>query len=99
MANTSTPERLQIAAFDTNGHLAAFARDVEAGLTAVPKHLPCCYFYDQQGSLLFEGICQLPEYYLTRTEHHILCERAGEIANLFPDEIILAELGSGSAVK
>jgi L-histidine N-alpha-methyltransferase len=99
MPITSTPERLQIAAFDTNGHLAAFARDVEAGLTSAPKRLPCCYFYDEEGSLLFEEICQLPEYYLTRTEHRILCERAAEIAGLFPDEITLAELGSGSAVK
>jgi len=85
--------------FDENGHRAALARDVEAGLTASPKRLPCRYFYDAQGSLLFEEICELPEYYLTRTERAILLERAAEIVALFPEETALVELGSGSAAK
>src|SRR6266498_2349216 len=51
------------------------------------------------GSLLFEEICELPEYYLTRTERAILTERAAEIAALFPEETALVELGSGSAAK
>ncbi len=92
-------ERLRIVAFDVDGHRSAFARDVASGLTSTPKRLPCRYFYDEQGSQLFEEICQLPEYYLTRTERGILCERAGEIAALFPEEIALVELGSGSAAK
>jgi dimethylhistidine N-methyltransferase len=91
--------RLQMTDFDTNGHRSAFAYDVEVGLTASAKRLPCRYFYDEQGSLLFEEICGLPEYYLTRTERRILEERAGEIAALFPEEIALVELGSGSATK
>src|SRR5438876_1560735 len=91
--------RLQVHAYDQNGHRAEFAREVENGLTASPKRLPCRYFHDQQGSALFEEICALPEYYLTRTERQILCENADEIARLFPDEIALVELGSGSAAK
>src|SRR5438045_580004 len=68
MPITGMPERLKLEEFDQNGHRAAFAQDVRAGLTAVPKRLPCRYFYDAQGSQLFEEICQLPEYYLTRAE-------------------------------
>jgi dimethylhistidine N-methyltransferase len=76
-----------------------FARDVKAGLTASPKTLPCCYFYDRLGSSLFEAICELPEYYLTRAETAILQAHASEIAALFSGPIDLIELGSGSAVK
>ncbi len=78
---------------------AAFARDVRAGLTASPKRLPCCYFYDDEGSRLFEAICELPEYYLTRAEREILQEHAGELVSRFPERITLVELGSGSAAK
>lgn len=99
MPGIDTPERLQIIEFDVEGHRAAFARDVGVGLTAAPKWLPCRYFYDAQGSLLFEEICELPEYYLTRTERQILAERAPEIAGRFPEPIALVELGSGSAAK
>lgn len=75
-----------------------FALDVRAGLTARPKTLPAKYFYDRLGSALFEAICLLPEYYLTRAESEILTARAGEIiAEVEPARII--ELGSGSAVK
>jgi L-histidine Nalpha-methyltransferase len=86
-------------AADADEQRAAFACDVEAGLTALPKRLSCRYFYDHLGSLLFEEICALPEYYLTRTESEILRERAGEIAARFPHAISLVELGSGSATK
>jgi L-histidine Nalpha-methyltransferase len=93
------PARLRLMEFDQNGHRAAFAQDVLAGLTAVPKRLPCRYFYDAQGSQLFEEICGLPEYYLTRAEREILTERSGEIAALFQVETVMVELGSGSAAK
>src|ERR1051325_7040295 len=60
---------------------ASFAEDVRRGLTATPKRLfPKC-FYDALGSVLFDAICQLPEYYLTRAEDEILARRAGEIVN------------------
>jgi L-histidine Nalpha-methyltransferase len=91
--------RLQVHEYDHNGHREEFAREVELGLTSTPKRLPCRYLYDQQGSCLFEEICALPEYYLTRTERRILQEHADEIAALFPEETTLVELGSGSAAK
>jgi dimethylhistidine N-methyltransferase len=78
---------------------ADFASDVAAGLTAEPKHLSCRYFYDREGSRLFEAICELPEYYLTRAESEILERHAREIAYLFPDDVTVIELGSGNAVK
>jgi L-histidine Nalpha-methyltransferase len=74
-----------------------FARDVRAGLTASPKQLHCVYFYDAEGSRLFEEICGLEEYYLTRAEREILETHAAEIVGTGPLELV--ELGSGSAVK
>ncbi|MEH2263477.1 L-histidine N(alpha)-methyltransferase [Nostoc sp.] len=72
--------------------------DVVKGLTQTPKSLPPSYFYDDGGSELFEQICDLPEYYLTRTETTILQQYAGEIAKITgPCELV--ELGSGSSTK
>jgi dimethylhistidine N-methyltransferase len=76
-----------------------FAAAVGAGLARRPKELDCCYFYDAAGSRLFEEICELPEYYLTRAETEIFRERARTVAGLFPGEAVLVELGSGSSVK
>ncbi|NET24559.1 L-histidine N(alpha)-methyltransferase [Okeania sp. SIO1I7] len=73
-------------------------KDVIAGLTKSPKSLPPKYFYDDRGSELFEDICQLPEYYPTRTETSILEEYADEIAQL-TGCCELVELGSGSSTK
>ena len=78
---------------------AAFAADVIAGLTAVPKRLPPKYFYDAAGSELFERITALPEYYPTRTEIGILNEHAEDIAALIPDGAALIEFGSGASTK
>jgi dimethylhistidine N-methyltransferase len=78
---------------------ADFARDVVAGLSASPKHLPCRYFYDRLGSRLFEAICELPEYYLTPAESVILTTHADDVANLSQGTTDLIELGSGSAAK
>lgn len=72
--------------------------DVVQGLTQNPKSLPAQYFYDDQGSQLFEQICNLPEYYLTRTETAILQEAAPEIAQI-TGVCELVELGSGSSTK
>ncbi len=76
-----------------------FAEDVRAGLSASPKYLPCVYFYDARGSLLFERITQLPEYYLTRAEREIIGERASEIAALLRGPVQVVELGSGTSSK
>jgi L-histidine Nalpha-methyltransferase len=76
-----------------------FARDVIAGLTARPKRLPPKYFYDAEGSRLFEAITELPEYYPTRTEIGILGAHARDIAKLLPEPTALVEFGSGSSRK
>lgn len=72
--------------------------DVIIGLTQTPKTLPPKYFYDDRGSQLFEQICALPEYYLTRTEAAILQQYAGEIVTQ-TGACELVELGSGSSTK
>ncbi|MUH01604.1 L-histidine N(alpha)-methyltransferase [Scytonema sp. UIC 10036] len=72
--------------------------DVIKGLTQRTKSLPPRYFYDDRGSELFEQICELPEYYVTRTETAILQECAGEIAQI-TGSCELVELGSGSSTK
>src|SRR6185312_8701867 len=76
-----------------------FAADVRDGLTARNKRLSCRYFYDAEGSALFEEICALPEYYLTRAEQEILDAHAGAIVAAATPEAALVELGSGSATK
>jgi len=77
----------------------SFAAAVAAGLARRPKAIPCRFLYDEAGSKLFEEICELPEYYLTRAEREILLERADRIAARFDGPITLAELGSGSSAK
>ena len=81
------------------GYRAASLRaDALAGLTATPKSLPPKWFYDAQGSALFEKITELPEYYPTRAERAILRSAAPEIAAL-TGATALVELGSGSSDK
>jgi dimethylhistidine N-methyltransferase len=76
-----------------------FAAAVSAGLTVPDKRLSCAWLYDREGSLLFERICTLPEYYPTRCEEEILrTHTAGILEGLAPGTT-LVELGSGSAVK
>src|SRR5215472_10951478 len=79
--------------------LPAFAREVEEGITGIPKTLPSKLFYDATGSALFEEITRLPEYYLTRTELEILGERADEMASTVGTDVTVVELGAGTAVK
>lgn len=70
-----------------------------SGLSQPDKAIPCRFLYDARGSALFDAICDLPEYYPTRTETAILAERAPEIARLAGPRAQLIELGSGSSVK
>jgi dimethylhistidine N-methyltransferase len=77
----------------------ALADEVRAGLSARPKTLPTKYLYDDLGSALFEVICLLPEYYLTRSEAVILHAHAREIINTVGDSLEIVELGSGTAAK
>jgi len=81
-----------------NGH-AEFSQDIRVGLSSNPKHLFPKYLYDELGSRLFEAICEVDEYYLTRAEDEILKNHADEIVSAIPDCETLIELGSGSAEK
>jgi len=76
----------------------ALRADAQRGLTAVPKELPPKWFYDHRGSLLFDEVTRLPEYYPTRTERSILVERASEVARITKADT-LVELGSGTSEK
>ncbi|HVG30991.1 MAG TPA: L-histidine N(alpha)-methyltransferase [Pyrinomonadaceae bacterium] len=79
----TSQSRLRLNRLSAGGGAAtSFAEDVRRGLTSDPKRLPPKYFYDELGSLLFEAICKLPEYYLTRAEDEILSRHADEIAGL-----------------
>jgi L-histidine N-alpha-methyltransferase len=81
------------------GDLArALRADALAGLTDSPKWLPPKWFYDERGSLLFEQITRLPEYYPTRAERAILTRRAGDVARITQAKTLI-ELGSGSSEK
>ena len=84
---------------DRDAHQDSFASAVEAGLAQEQPSLPCRFLYDAAGSELFEQICELPEYYLTRAEREILVKSADEIVSRCPSPAALAELGSGSSAK
>ena len=76
-----------------------FLDDVLEGLSKPQKALPPKYFYDAEGSRLFEDICELDAYYLTRTELGLLRGAAAEIAALIPQGAVLVEFGSGASLK
>jgi len=78
---------------------ARLADEVLAGLRAPHKRLPTKLFYDAVGSQLFEQICELPEYYLTRTELAIMHRYAANMAAMIGPRALLVELGSGSSLK
>src|SRR5258708_9374360 len=80
-------------------HAQGLAEDVLAGLALPQKSIPPKYFYDEQGCRLFEAICELPEYYLTRTETAILRGNIGEIAQFVVPEAELFEFRSGVQPK
>lgn len=76
-----------------------FCNDVTQGLRAPSKSLPCKYFYDARGSRLFDAICKLDEYYLTRTELAIMEQSADEMGTAIGPGVMLVEFGSGSSFK
>ncbi|MGH8729736.1 MAG: L-histidine N(alpha)-methyltransferase [Burkholderiales bacterium] len=76
-----------------------FLADVLDGLGRTPKSIPPKYFYDERGSRLFEAICELPEYYLTRAETALLRTHAKEMASLIGENFALVEYGSGASRK
>src|SRR3979409_1814068 len=74
-------------------------QEVLAGLALARKSLPCKFFYDDLGSRLFERICEVDEYYLTRVELSILHEHVGEMGRLLGPRSGVVEFGSGAGVK
>lgn len=70
-----------------------------AGLSTEPKRIACKYFYDAAGANLFQQICDLPEYYLTRTELALLHRYAGDFARLIGPDSEIVEFGAGSPDK
>src|SRR6266571_6002130 len=78
---------------------ADFLADVIAGLSARPRSLPCKYFYDERGAALFQKICELPEYYVTRTEIDILDRSRADIASQLGPNLELIGLGTGAGTK
>jgi dimethylhistidine N-methyltransferase len=76
-----------------------FAQCLMEGLAKEPKDIPCKYFYDAEGSRLFEEICALPEYYQTRTEMALLARHGEEIAALIGPEAEIVEFGAGALKK
>jgi dimethylhistidine N-methyltransferase len=84
---------------DQAGEASRFLKDVVEGLSRPQKSIPPKWFYDERGSELFEAICELPEYYPTRTETKLLERIAPEIAAHIPADAALIEYGSGSSAK
>jgi len=82
-----------------NTHFEDILEEIKHGLKESPKKLPTKLFYDEHGSKLFDKICELDEYYPTRTELKILEDNIEEITSYFGDDCVLVELGSGSSVK
>src|ERR1043166_4042622 len=78
---------------------AEFLSDVIAGLSSNPRTIPCKYFYDEHGAALFQSICELPEYYVTRTELDILDRSRADIASQLGPNIDLIGLGTGAGTK
>jgi L-histidine Nalpha-methyltransferase len=76
-----------------------FAEDVAYYLRLDPRQLPSRYFYDALGSALFEAICHLPWYPITRAERRLLEARASDIMQRLPQRSTLVELGPGSGEK
>ena len=85
--------------YDYKPTTSDFKREVLEGLTRIPKSIPPKFFYDKEGSVLFDRITELPEYYLTRSEIEILNRYGEEIISQIGQESLLIEYGSGSSNK
>lgn len=85
--------------YDFEPQRNTFLEEVLQGLQKPRKELPSKYFYNERGSRLFEQICLLDEYYVTRTELHIMQQRVQEMASLLGPNCLLIEYGSGNSAK
>ena len=93
------PDRFELLTPEAARPGESMADAVRAGLGRADRELPCRFFYDEEGSLLFEAICELPEYELCRSEDAILRARTREIAARVPVGATVVELGGGNARK
>ncbi len=88
-----------ITVLDLEPAASDFLKEAIAGLSAFPRTLPSKFFYDERGSDLFGEICELPEYYVTRTETEILRKHAAEMAASIGANAELVGFGTGAGVK
>ena len=94
-----TEQIIPLAFHDFQPEREEFFQDVVEGLGKVQKEIPAKYFYDEQGSALFDQICDLDEYYPTRTEIGLLETHRADIAEALGEQCVLIEYGSGSSRK
>lgn len=93
LANTS------LRSSDAEPGLQKIRQELEHGLMAVSAHASPKYFYDAMGSVLFEAICELPEYYPTRTEADIFNRHLSEMAHVIGTGTTLIDMGAGNCAK
>ena len=92
-------EPIERTALEIEAAKSDFLRETIAGLASNPRTLPCKFFYDERGAKLFQQICELPEYYITRTELQILRLHGAEMAKALGGQIELIGLGTGAGTK
>src|SRR5262245_61380218 len=80
-------------------HRDELTEGVLDGLRQPQKELSSMWFYDERGSTLFDNICELPEYYVTRTELEIMDRHVDEMARTLGPKVALIEFGSGTSLK
>jgi L-histidine Nalpha-methyltransferase len=88
-----------VAMLDLEPAASDFLAEVLAGLSSSPRTLPSKFFYDERGADLFLQICELPEYYITRTEREILVAHGAEMAESIGANAELVGFGTGAGVK
>ena len=89
----------RVAVLDLEPVKADFLAEVVAGLSSSPRTLPCKFFYDERGADLFQRICELPEYYITRIETELLRRYAEEISESIGANAALIGFGTGAGIK
>ena len=89
----------RVAVLDLEPVSADFLAEVLAGLSSSPRSLPCKFFYDERGADLFQKICELPEYYITRTETELLRRYGSEMAESIGANAELIGFGTGAGIK
>lgn len=93
------PESGSAALLQRSPARSAFLKETLGGLSQSPKQLLCKFFYDERGAGLFQKICEQPEYYITRTELHILQTHGAEMADALGSNVELIGLGTGAGTK